>query len=140
MKITEANKIAQNRANISGEVQVIYRYIGKGCPTSIVGVEFDTVSANLFTLAMNGKEREIMQFVQTVIPAQWQAGYKPEAQPTPEPEFTPSQIRAMRDWVAECSWIEDEEMIDEMSDEEIIAGVRKHYEGGTLGFDFTGCE
>ena len=49
-------------------------------------------------------------------------------------KFSPEEIQAMRDWVAECDWIEDQDYIDEMTDAEIVAGVRKHYDGGVTAF------
>lgn len=49
--------------------------------------------------------------------------------------FTPEQILAMREWIKDCQWGDmSEEDIDELSDEEIIRGVNKHYDGGTWEF------
>jgi hypothetical protein len=41
-------------------------------------------------------------------------------------------IREARAWVAECVWREDPEDIAELSDEEILRGVDKHYGGGRV--------
>lgn len=45
-------------------------------------------------------------------------------------------IREAREWVAECSWKEDPEEIEEYSDAEIKRGVNRHYEGGWCQFVF----
>ena len=44
-------------------------------------------------------------------------------------------IKEMRDWAKDCQWgdISDED-IDEMSDQEIIKGIKKHYSGGVEQF------
>jgi len=50
-------------------------------------------------------------------------------------ELDQETIKAMRDWVADCVWADaDEDDIAEMSDAEIIRGVRKHYCGGIAQF------
>jgi hypothetical protein len=45
-----------------------------------------------------------------------------------------AEIHAAREWVEECSWKEDPEDIAEMTDDEIVRGVDKHYEGGWRQF------
>jgi hypothetical protein len=51
------------------------------------------------------------------------------------PIFTAEQIAAMREWVADCSWGDmDEESLAELTDEQIIRGVNKHYDGGIREF------
>ena len=45
----------------------------------------------------------------------------------------PETINAMRDWAEDCAWL-DEDLIDEMSDYQIMCGVERHYEGGIYGF------
>ena len=51
------------------------------------------------------------------------------------PQVTPDQIAAMREWVADCSWGDmDEESLAELTDEQIIRGVNKHYDGGIRAF------
>jgi hypothetical protein len=41
-------------------------------------------------------------------------------------------IDEAREWVKDCSWadIEEEEDVDDMSDDEIRAGVNRYYAGG----------
>ena len=129
MKITDAGATAKAAANETQTPQVIYRY---GGGTSIATVEFDVMPIDEFTNMKRSGEKTA-QYVQTITPEQWDAGY------TPKSIYSPAQIEAMRDWAKECEWHEDEETIDEMSDEEIIAGVEKNYEGGVAAFDFTGC-
>ncbi len=51
------------------------------------------------------------------------------------PQFTPEQIAAMREWVADCQWGDmDPEDLASLSDEQIIKGVNKHYDGGIREF------
>lgn len=48
----------------------------------------------------------------------------------------PALIEQMRDWVKECSWGErfEDSDIDDMTPEELIKGVQRHYEGGLKQF------
>jgi hypothetical protein len=50
--------------------------------------------------------------------------------------FTREEIDAMRDWIADCQWGEGEDdgWIDDLSDQQVIRGVARHYDGGTDGF------
>lgn len=51
------------------------------------------------------------------------------------PGFTPEVITEARDWIADCSWNDlDPEEIEELTDEEVLKGVKKHYSGGLEGF------
>lgn len=48
---------------------------------------------------------------------------------------TPDDIAAMREWLAECTWADLEtDDIAELSDADVIAGVRRHYVGGVEQF------
>lgn len=49
---------------------------------------------------------------------------------------TRAEIKAAREWVGECMWadINTDEDIDEMTDDEIVAGVDQHYDGGWRQF------
>jgi hypothetical protein len=41
----------------------------------------------------------------------------------------------MRDWIADCWWPDlDSSEIDELSDEDVIAGVVRHFDGGVSAF------
>jgi hypothetical protein len=46
---------------------------------------------------------------------------------------TKDHLKAMREWVSDCAWREDCET-DEFTDEEIIRGVEKHFDGGLDAF------
>lgn len=46
----------------------------------------------------------------------------------------PEVMKQMRDWAKDCQWKEEPEEIDEMSDEDILRGVQRHYEGGIKAF------
>jgi hypothetical protein len=51
-------------------------------------------------------------------------------------EFTPEQIKAMRDWAKDCQWADDtdSDFVDELTDEQVIKGVQQHYDGGLTQF------
>lgn len=52
--------------------------------------------------------------------------------------MTAEQIKAMREWAAECVWAEaidgDPGFLDELSDAEILGGIARHYVGGVEQF------
>lgn len=47
----------------------------------------------------------------------------------------PEAIKAMRDWIADCSWpdLPPDEVAD-LTEAQVIAGVAKHYDGGVDAF------
>jgi len=52
-----------------------------------------------------------------------------------QPQVSPEAVKQMREWIKDCQWEDLEtEDIDEMSDQGIINGVKKHYEGGLQQF------
>lgn len=48
-------------------------------------------------------------------------------------DFASEQVAEARSWAADCGW-RDQEYLDDYSDEEIVAGVARHYDGGWSGF------
>jgi hypothetical protein len=52
------------------------------------------------------------------------------------PPYSAADIDAMKDWILDCHWadIDDEDEIHEMSDEQILRGVNRHYVGGVHQF------
>lgn len=53
----------------------------------------------------------------------------------PMTQFDIATIKAMREWVADCCWADlDPEEIAELTDDQIIEGVRLHYDGGLEAF------
>lgn len=47
----------------------------------------------------------------------------------------PQLIKQMRDWVKDCQWADlSEEDVDELSEEELLRGIQKNYEGGIKAF------
>ncbi len=48
-------------------------------------------------------------------------------------EATPEEIADARAWAEDCSW-KDEDNLKDYSDEEIVRGVNRHYDGGWAGF------
>jgi hypothetical protein len=55
-----------------------------------------------------------------------------------EYEVSEKQIQEARSWVSDClgGWtdLEDENDISELSDQEILIGVNRHYSGGLASF------
>jgi hypothetical protein len=43
-------------------------------------------------------------------------------------------LSAARGWAADCEWIEDAEDIADITDEQVIAGIAAHYDGGWAQF------
>ena len=48
----------------------------------------------------------------------------------------PDIINQMRDWVKDCQWgdVADESDVDDFSNEQIVKGVQKYYDGGVKAF------
>jgi len=46
---------------------------------------------------------------------------------------TQATVPAMREWAADCQWI-DGDSLDDYTDEQIIRGVARHYHGGVAQF------
>ena len=42
-------------------------------------------------------------------------------------------LRAMREWAADCSWLDADEL-DDYTDAQILRGVDRHYAGGVAQF------
>ena len=50
-------------------------------------------------------------------------------------EVSKEVLQAMREWASECLWVDiDQDDIDELSDEQILRGVKRHYGGGVTQF------
>ncbi len=49
-------------------------------------------------------------------------------------DVDPRLLQEARDWVSDCQWKEDPEDLDEYSDDDIIRGVNRHYDGGWATF------
>ena len=48
------------------------------------------------------------------------------------------QIKAAREWLKDCQWDDlDCEEVDELPDEEIVKGIKRHYDGGINSFLMT---
>jgi hypothetical protein len=43
-------------------------------------------------------------------------------------------VQDARNWVEDCQWGEDPEVIESLPDENILKGVDRHYEGGLAAF------
>jgi hypothetical protein len=46
--------------------------------------------------------------------------------------LTPADIKAARDWIADCSW--GEGSLGSLTDEQVIRGISRHYAGGWARF------
>lgn len=53
--------------------------------------------------------------------------------------FSGEALVAARDWAKDCSWVENEDEIDEMTPEQITRGVQRHYDGGYRQFLVDSC-
>ncbi|MBC1235658.1 peptide ABC transporter substrate-binding protein [Nostoc sp. 2RC] len=54
-----------------------------------------------------------------------------------EKQLTPRQLLEARDWIKDCCpWrdLPDPECVDDLSDEEVVKGVEKHFSGGLRQF------
>ena len=50
-------------------------------------------------------------------------------------QISPEMIDAMKEWISDCQWSDlDDSEIDELSDQEVLNGVKKHYDGGVKQF------
>lgn len=51
-------------------------------------------------------------------------------------EYTPDELKKMREWVKDCQWAEEYEQdeIDELPATIILKGIDKHYCGGLAAF------
>lgn len=49
--------------------------------------------------------------------------------------ITPHHLAVMRSWIADCGWKNLEpEQVDDLTDDEVVGGVRNHHVGGLDGF------
>lgn len=49
--------------------------------------------------------------------------------------LTKEELKQAREWIAECVWSDlDANEIDELSDTEIMKGIRRHFSGGIPAF------
>ncbi len=49
--------------------------------------------------------------------------------------FSLTALHAMREWISDCQWRElDAADVGELTDAEVIEGVRRHYDGGITAF------
>ena len=50
--------------------------------------------------------------------------------------LTTTQILEARDWIADCEWgdLDDPTTIADLSDTEVIQGIKRHYAGGIPQF------
>lgn len=50
-------------------------------------------------------------------------------------DLTLEVITDMREWIADCDWADlESEEVNELSDTEVVTGIRCHYEGGVEQF------
>lgn len=50
-------------------------------------------------------------------------------------DITPAQLQEMREQIRNCDWPDlDPADVDQLTDAEIFAGIRAHFDGGITGF------
>jgi hypothetical protein len=51
-------------------------------------------------------------------------------------ELTPQQLLEAKNWIKDCCpWLDlQADQVDEMTDREVIAGIKRHYDGGIKAF------
>jgi hypothetical protein len=52
----------------------------------------------------------------------------------PVPAYSVETIAAMRDWIDNCCIWPDLDTADVLTDQQVIAGITRHYEGGISQF------
>lgn len=54
---------------------------------------------------------------------------------SPNQLLTNEQLKQAREWISECVWGDLDELdIDNLSDEQIILGIKRHFSGGIPAF------
>lgn len=49
--------------------------------------------------------------------------------------LTPEELQEARGWIADCAWADlDPEDIDDLTDEQVLRGIARNYDGGIAGF------
>jgi hypothetical protein len=49
-------------------------------------------------------------------------------------EVTKAQIIEAQAWIRDCSWRDEAEDLEDLTDEEVMQGIDRHYEGGWTQF------
>jgi hypothetical protein len=49
-------------------------------------------------------------------------------------EVTKAQMNEAQAWIRDCSWLEEAEDLEDLTDEEVRRGIDRHYEGGWIQF------
>jgi hypothetical protein len=47
---------------------------------------------------------------------------------------TKTQIIEAQAWIRDCSWLDEAEDLEDLTDEEVRRGIDRHYEGGWIQF------
>ena len=47
---------------------------------------------------------------------------------------TQAQIIEAQEWIRDCSWLDEAEDLEDLTDEEVRRGIDRHYEGGWIQF------
>jgi hypothetical protein len=47
---------------------------------------------------------------------------------------TQAQINEARSWIRDCSWLDEAEDLEDLTDEEVRQGIDRHYDGGWTQF------
>jgi hypothetical protein len=49
-------------------------------------------------------------------------------------ELIKQQIIEGRIWIGDCSWRDEPEYLEDLTDDEVIRGINRHYNGGWIQF------
>jgi hypothetical protein len=49
-------------------------------------------------------------------------------------EATKAQIIEAKAWIHDCSWLDESEDLEDLTDEEVRRGIDRHYDGGWIQF------
>lgn len=109
----------------------------RGQRYSDLRISMYSVDSKRYIVFYKGAEADLEDITETLNEYLKEEGYKVinKLAKITHPGFTPEVIQEARDWISECSWNDlDADEIDDLSDEEVLKGVKKHYSGGLDGF------
>jgi hypothetical protein len=49
-------------------------------------------------------------------------------------ELIKNQIIEARMWISDCSWCDELEDLENLTDDEVMRGIERHYDGGWIQF------
>jgi hypothetical protein len=49
-------------------------------------------------------------------------------------EVIKARINEAQAWIRDCNWLDEAEDLEDLTDEEVMQGIDRHYEGGWIQF------